>query len=131
MFHFVIYALLHHRRASIPASFADAELAEDEGEDVVAGGGAGESVESVEGFVEVGEDHLVRDGVGCGLLGAGQGCCCGGDGLLLAEIGEESGVGGGSDRGDVGEDGGAEFGEACSGQGGGFYCCVGGLFRQG
>ena len=42
-------------------------------ENVVAGGVAGESVESVEGFVEVEKQHLVRHGRGDGLLGAGKG----------------------------------------------------------
>ncbi len=68
-----------------------------------------------EGFVEIEKDHLVGDGVGGGLLSAGQGCCCCRDGLLLAEVGEERGVGGGGGRGDVREDGGAEFGEARAG----------------
>jgi hypothetical protein len=51
--------------------FADAEFAEDEIQDVVAGGGAGERVEGAEGVIEVEEDHLVGDGVGGGLQGAG------------------------------------------------------------
>lgn len=43
---------------------ADAELAEDEIEDVFGGGGAGEGVEGMEGFVDIEEDHLVGDGCG-------------------------------------------------------------------
>lgn len=50
---------------------ADAEFAEDEVEDVVAGGGTGEGVEGAEGLVEVQEDHFMGDGVGCGLQCAG------------------------------------------------------------
>lgn len=51
--------------------FADAELAEDEVQDVVGGGGAGKGVERLEGGVEVEEDHLVGDGCGCGSVGLG------------------------------------------------------------
>ena len=48
---------------------ADAEFAEDEVEDVVGGGGAGEGIEGAEGFVEIEQDHLVGDR-GCrGLAG--------------------------------------------------------------
>jgi hypothetical protein len=47
---------------------ADAELAEDEVEDVVGGGGAREGVEGVEGFVEIEKDHLVGDRYGDALL---------------------------------------------------------------
>lgn len=49
---------------------ANAELAEDEVEDVVGGGGAGEGVEGVEGFVEIEQDHLVGDGCRDTLLGS-------------------------------------------------------------
>jgi len=94
--------------------------------DVVAGGGAGEDIECGEGFVEVEENHLVGDlrdgGLGC----AGEGGEYGGDGLLLAEIGEESVVGCGGRGGDAAEDCSAEFGDALAGERRGFDdgdCC--------
>ena len=51
--------------------FSDAEGGEDQVEDVVGGGLAGERVESPERAIEIEQDHLVGDGggVGCGGVG--------------------------------------------------------------
>jgi hypothetical protein len=46
---------------------SDAEGAEDQVEDVVGGGGAGDFVEGAEGSVEVEQKHLVRDAGGDGV----------------------------------------------------------------
>ena len=50
---------------------SDAEGAEDQVEDVVGGGGAGDFVERAQGAVEIEQEHLVRDlgghGVGGGI----------------------------------------------------------------
>ena len=66
--------------------FSDAEGGEDEAEDVVGGGGAGEGVEGAEGGVEIEQKHLVRDAVGDGGLCRGEGC---------AGIAGQPGAGGG------------------------------------
>ena len=89
--------------------FADAEFAEDEIKDVVAGGGTGESVEGVEGVVEIEKEHLVGNGASRSLPGLGESGQCGCDGLLLAEVGEESCLGRGRRGRDVREDCRAEF----------------------
>ena len=51
--------------------FSDAEGAEDQVEDVVGGGGAGDFVERTQGSVEIEQEHLVGDsgdnGVGRGV----------------------------------------------------------------
>lgn len=54
-----------------------------------------------------------------------------GDGLLLAEVGEERGLGGGRVCGDESEDGVAQIVDAGAGEGGGFYGGVGGLIGDG
>src|SRR5579862_3413168 len=46
--------------------FADAESAEDQVQNIVGGGGAGNFVESVQRVVEIEKQHLVRDLVGDG-----------------------------------------------------------------
>ena len=54
---------------------------------------------------------------GGGLLCADQGGQGGGDRLVLAEVGEEGGLGGWWSGGDLGEDGCAEFGDSGAGEG--------------
>ena len=77
----------------------DAEGREDEVEDVVGGGLAGEGVEGPEGAIEVEQDHLVGDaGVVCEAAVFESGARDD-DGLLLAEVGEEAGFGGSSASG--------------------------------
>ncbi len=70
----------------------DAEGGEDEVEDVVGGGFAGEVVEVAQRGVEVEQEHLVGDA----LVDRG-GCCgkrieCSADGLMLAQVGEHAGL---------------------------------------
>ena len=90
-------------------------------EDVVGGGGAGEGVEGAEGGVEVEQEHFVGNAVLDGDACGGEGAERLGDGLMLAEVGEQGGfAGGGAGAGDCGDDGGAEFGEAEVGEGGSF-----------
>jgi hypothetical protein len=50
---------------------SDAEGAEDQVEDVVGGGGAGDFVEGAEGVVEIEEEHFVGDAGGDGVAGVG------------------------------------------------------------
>ena len=106
-------------RVGVPERLlSDAEGGEDEVEDVVGGGGAGEGVEAAEGFVEVEEEDLVGE-LGCdggaGGFEAGEG---GLDGGVLAQGGEGGGFGRG--RGARGlDDGFAEGFEAVAGGGGG------------
>jgi hypothetical protein len=54
---------------------ADAELAEDEVDDVIARCGAAESVESAKRFVEIKKNHFVRDVRGCSLTRSMEGSC--------------------------------------------------------
>ena len=73
--------------------FSDAEGGEDAGEDVVGGGDAREGVECAEGHVQVEQNELVRQACGVG-FGCGSECGEGvGDGLLLAQVVEQAGVG--------------------------------------
>lgn len=53
------------------ALFSDAESGEDQVEDVVGSGLAGERVESPERAIEIEQDHLVRNGGGVGRGGVG------------------------------------------------------------
>jgi len=46
---------------------SDAEGAEDQIEDVIGGGGAGDFVEGAEGSVEIEQEHLVGDSVDYGV----------------------------------------------------------------
>ena len=74
------------------SSFSDAKRGEDQVEDVVGGGGAGDFVELAEGAVEVEQEHFVR---GVALDRVGGGGKSGErvlDQLLLAEVGEERGL---------------------------------------
>jgi hypothetical protein len=87
--------------------FAYAEFAEDEVEDVVGCGGAGEGIEGAKGVVEVQENHFVGDFVDGCLSGLGERGERRGDCLLLADIGEQGGFCGGGGVGDLREDGGA------------------------
>ena len=96
--------------------FADAEGGEDAVEDVVGGSGAGNGVDRAEGGVEVEQQHLVGDlGVdgAAGFVETGEGFA---EELLVAEVGDESGLAVG--RGDGIDDGAAELGDAVAGEGG-------------
>jgi hypothetical protein len=98
---------------------ADAEGAEDAGEDVVGGGGAGEGVEGAEGSVEVEQEDLVGQGgcvgVRCGVEGF-EGV---GEVLVLAEVVEQGSIGEGACGVEFAEDGGAEVVDAVAGEGAG------------
>ena len=52
------------RRVGERCLFSDAEGAEDQIEDVIGGGGAGDFVEGAEGSVEIEQEHLVGDSAG-------------------------------------------------------------------
>ena len=99
---------------------SDAEGAEDEIEDVVGGGLAGEGVEGPEGAVEIEQDHLVRNGGAIGAEGVFERGTSGGDGLVLAEVGEQAGLGSCSAGGEL-EDLFAKSGDAVAGKSGGGY----------
>ena len=97
---------------------ADAEGGEDEAEHVFGGGGAGEGVEAAEGFVEVEQQHLVRDagrdGGAC-RFEAAQGLL---DGLVLADVGQHGEFAqAAAFSGDGLDDGGAELRDALAGDG--------------
>ena len=79
---------------------ADAEGGKDQIEDVVAGGLAGEGVEGPEGAVEVDQDHLMRNVAGVCLGRIGESGACRGNGLLVAQAGEQAGFSGGSAGGE-------------------------------
>ena len=54
---------------------------------------AGEGVEGPEGAVEVDQDHLMRNVAGVGLGCIGESSACRGNGLLVAQAGEQAGFG--------------------------------------
>jgi hypothetical protein len=98
------------------ALLSDAEAAENQVEDVVIGGCAGDLVERTERTVEIEQKHLVRNAVVDGGLGGVEG----GQGIthqgLMTRIRQESGFGGGPGvSGYVAEDGSAKLGDACTG----------------
>jgi hypothetical protein len=66
---------------------SDAEGAEDEVEDVVGGGGAGDFVEGAEGSVEIEQKHLVRDAGGDGVGRVVESGERGADQFLMANVG--------------------------------------------
>lgn len=68
--------------------FSNAEGGEDEVENVIGGGLAGERVEGPEGAIEVNQDHLVGDAVVVGAAAIFKSHACCDDALLLAEVGE-------------------------------------------
>ena len=77
-------------------SFSDAEGGKDQVQDVVRSGLAGEGVEGPERAIEIEQDHLVGNAAVVGLPGVSQGGESRRNGLVLAEIGEHAGFGGGS-----------------------------------
>jgi hypothetical protein len=114
---------LYERAFVLRELFPDAEAGEDQVQDVVAGGGAGDFVERAEGAVKIEQKHFVGDAVVDGGLGGFEGSKRVTYKRLVAGVGEESGFGGGGGvSGDVAENGGAEFGDAGAGEGGGGNC---------
>jgi hypothetical protein len=96
--------------------FSDAEGGEDASEDVVGGGGTGEGIEGSEGIVEIEQKKLMGKGLQRGLPGFGE-CAAGfGEGLGLAEAGNDRRISGGL-GGDGVEDGSLEGFEAFAGEG--------------
>lgn len=98
--------------------FSDAEGGEDQVEDVVGGGLAGQGVEGPKGAVEVEQDHLVGDAGVVGAASVFEGGAGGDDGLLLAEVGEEAGFGCGSAGGEL-KDSFAQHVDSIAGESGG------------
>src|ERR1700687_3198875 len=95
---------------------SDAEGAEDQVEDIVGGGGAGDFVERAQGSVEVEQEHLVWDSGGYGVGGGVERGERVGDEFLVAHAGQEAGFElDGGVSGDVGEDGGGQGGDAFAG----------------
>ncbi len=60
---------------------------------------AGEGVEGPEGAVKVEQDHLVGDAAGVGAGRVADRPERSGNGLVLAQVGEDPGLGGGAARG--------------------------------
>lgn len=87
---FSAYFLGRPRTSREVGLFADAELAEDEVQDVIVCSGAGESIKGIESFIKVEENHLVGDDSDDGLLCPAERSKRGRNRLLLAEICEES-----------------------------------------
>ena len=75
------------RRVGERCLFSDAEGAEDQIEDVIGGGGAGDFIEGAEGSVEIEQEHLVGDSGGYGAGRSGERVECVGDQLLMANAG--------------------------------------------
>ena len=57
----VVFSATVERHLRNVALLPDAELAEDQVEDVVGGGGAGDGIEGAESAVEIEQQHFVRD----------------------------------------------------------------------
>src|SRR5690348_3397523 len=105
-----------------PGLFSDAESAEDEAEDVVGSGGAGDFVERAQGVVEVKQQHLMGHALGH----CGRGSIKSLQGILhqaaMAGIGQKSAF----DlrallAAHLAQDLGPEFGDAGAGEGGGAH----------
>ena len=106
------------RRSSLP----NAEAAEDQVEDVVGGGGAGDLVQGTQGVVEVEEQHFVGGVGGHGVLGGGQGVERVAHQRLVAGVGEEAGLLlYAAFAADVLENLRAQLGDALAGEGGDEY----------
>jgi hypothetical protein len=85
--------------------FSDAEVAEDEIQNVIARRGTGKSIEGLENFVQVEKNHLMGDGCAGCLTCATKRCYCRRNRLLLAEIREQRSFSAGRLAGEKREDG--------------------------
>jgi hypothetical protein len=99
--------------------FSDAETAEDQVQDIVGSGGAGNFVQRAEGVVEVEQEHFVGHFVLHGGLSSAQGCERILHQLLVAEVGQEACIGlSAGVSTDVAKDFGAQLGDSLAGKGG-------------
>jgi len=101
------------------ALFSDAEGGEDQVQDVVGGGLAGQRVERRQCTVKIKQDHLVRNGAGVGLRRIAQRRQRSRNRLVMAQAGQQAWFGR-SSAGGEGQNPLAQFRNAFAGERGGF-----------
>jgi len=108
------------RQAVARCLFADAERAEDQVQDVIGGGGAGDFIQRSQSIVEVEQEHFVRDFVVDGGFRGFERSQRVAHEALVADTGEKTALGMGADfSADVAKNLGAKLRNAFSGESGG------------